>query len=241
MTINIDWTSPHDTCGPAGQIPALLAAAEQAGTDENEVWEELWTRLYLQGTVYSASYAALPALARMSRQHAPSGYVAALHLAAAIIAATDGPEDSGTVRRRYATELADLHAVAAANLQHARDDTEFVYGLQALMASENGGVWQRTLSWLANGELELDCPNCTGHLLVRLDGPEIMVESFGDGSLAATAVTPVEPASTTVEGRLLALARANDRPGVAATLPYLFGVADCPRCRASFEIPLALV
>jgi hypothetical protein len=236
-----DWASLHDAYGSAEAVPVLLAAADEMGPGEDEAWDELYGRLCHQGTVYSASYAALPTLAKMSRRHAPSGRVFALHLAAGIIASTDGPEDSASVRQRYEHELADLRTVAAANLQHASDDADFVYGLQALMAFEDGGVWQRNLQLLPDGELELDCPSCDEHLLVELDSMDALVESFADGSLAATVLTPVEPAAATVEGRLIALARVHNRPAVADQLPYLFGAAICPRCHGSFEVPEALV
>jgi hypothetical protein len=189
--------------------------------------------------VYSASYAALPALAQMSAQHDPSGYVAALHLAAAIIASNDGPEDTVAVRQRYEHEVADLRAVASRNLQHARDDTEFVYGLQALMAFEDGGVWQRTLDYLADGEASLECPSCGEDLLLSLDDPTPLVSSFSDASLTPTAATPREPSAPTVEGCLLSLAQANDRTAIAAKLPYLFADSTCPNCHASFEVPQA--
>src|SRR5262249_15331167 len=128
-----DWASLDDADGSAEDVPALLAAADTADADADGPWGELWSRLCNQGTVFSASYAALPALARRSRRQAPSGHVHALHLAAAIIASKDGPEDPAAVRRRHADALAELRAVAEANLPHARDDTEFAYGLQALM------------------------------------------------------------------------------------------------------------
>ncbi len=35
-----------------------------------------------------------------------------------------------------------------------------LYGLQVLMAFEDGGVWQRTLYCLANGEASLESPSC---------------------------------------------------------------------------------
>ena len=235
-----DWASLQDGYGSAEHVTALLAAANDAGTDQGGVWDDLWGRLCHQGTVHSASYAALPALTKMSLQHAASGYVAALHLAAAIIASNDGPGDSASVRQRYENEIAELRTVAARNLQHAKDDIEFVYGLQALMAFEDGGVWQRNLQCIADGELELDCPSCGEHLLLGLDGPEFRVESFSDASLAPTAVTPGVPPGATVEGRLLALAHANDRPAVANKLPYLFGGTTCPRCHVSFRVPQAL-
>lgn len=235
-----DWASLQDAYGTAELVPELLAAAERTGSETGDPWNDLWGRLCHQGTVYSASYAALPALTRMSLQRAPSGYMAALHLAATIIATNDGPGDRASVRQRYENEIASLSTVAARNLLYAKDDADFIYGLQALMAFEDGGVWQRELHCLAAGELEIDCPSCDEHLLLGLDGPESSTESFGDGSLAPEAVRPARPAAETVEGRLLALAKSHHRSAVADALPYLFGGASCPRCHVWFEIPLAL-
>ena len=232
-----DWASLRDAYGSAEDVLALLVAAEEAGPNEEGPWDELWSRLCHQGTVYSASYAALPALAKMGRQRDPGGYAAALYLAAAMIASIDGPEDSASVRLRYESEVAGLRAVAALNLQDAKDDPDFVYGLQALMAFEDGGAWQRRLHCLADGELELDCPSCAEHLLVDLDGQDYRAQSFADDSLGATTVTPVEPPAATAEGRLLAVARASGRFSVANKMPYLFGTATCPRCHASFGYP----
>lgn len=235
-----DWSSLRGIYGSAEQVPALLAAAASAEAETGDAWSDLWTHLYHQGTVCSASYAALPSLAWMSRRREPRGYMAALHLAAVIVASTDGPEDPAVVRERYERELADLHVVAVRNLPYATSDTEFVYALEALMAFEDGGVWQRNLFWLANDEAEIDCPYCDEHLLLNLEGPDYSTASFASDSSAPTAVVPVEHSSVTVEGRLLTLARANDRPAVADRLRYLFGRAICPHCREAFHVPQAL-
>jgi hypothetical protein len=236
-----DWASLRDAYGSAEQVPALLAAAEQAGTSDGSAWDDLWGRLCHQGTVYSASYAALPALATMCLRHTAGGYSPALYLTAAVIASTDGPEDPASVRRRYAREIADLRPVATAYVRHAADDTDFIYRLEVLMAFEDAGVWQRNLHHLANGELSAPCPSCDEDLLVDFDGSPVTVASFADGSRAGTAVAPAEPAAGTVEDRLLTLARVNDRPAIADTLPYLFGAAICPCCHVPFLVRQALV
>ena len=102
-------------------------------------------------------------------------------------------------------------------------------------------MWQRNLYCLADGEAELECPSCGEDLLLNLDSPKFCVHSFADAALPPTVVTPVEPSAGTVEGRLLALAHANDGTGVAVRLLFLFGSATCPRCHTTFEIPKALV
>lgn len=53
-----EWASLRDAYGSAELVPALLAAIEEAGTDDGDLWVGLWSRLCDQGTVYSASYAA---------------------------------------------------------------------------------------------------------------------------------------------------------------------------------------
>jgi hypothetical protein len=235
-----DWARLHHAYGAAEDVPALLAEAEATREEEGRVWDDLWSRLCHQGTVYSASYAALPALSAMTAQHAPAGYVPSLHLAAAIIASNDGPEDPSAVRRRYEGELSVLRDVAERNLARAVGEVEFVYGLQALMAFENGGVWQRHLESLADGELSLECPSCGNYLLMPLDGPEFNLACFDDASVTPTLVIPNEPADSNEAARMLTLTRAHGRDDVAVRLRYLLGRAACPSCGTAFEIADAL-
>jgi hypothetical protein len=46
------WRSLRDAYGTAGPVEALL---ERSDTDDRAVWDELWSRLCHQGTVYTAS------------------------------------------------------------------------------------------------------------------------------------------------------------------------------------------
>ena len=234
------WGSLRDVYGSAEQVPSLLAAAEASGAQNSGVWDELWGRLCHQGTVAEASYAALPVLAAMSERHEAAGYVPAVHLAACIIASTDGPEPSAAIRQRYEDAVSGLRAVAERNLRHAADDTDFVYGLQALMAFENGGVWQRNLHFLANGEAEFACPSCAEQLLLDLDARPFAVRSFVDASLEPTAVAPADTPPQACERRMLALAHDEGRPEVAKGLKVLFGTATCPNCGTTFPIATAL-
>ncbi len=49
--------------------PRPLLAKIEAGGDTEAVWHELWGELYHQGDVGDASYAAVPHLVRIHRQH----------------------------------------------------------------------------------------------------------------------------------------------------------------------------
>lgn len=236
-----DWALLGDAYGSAREIPDLLAQAKAEGNDDGEVWQELWGRLCHQGTVASASYAAIPELAQMAARRAPAGYAAPLHLAAAIIASHDGPEAPTMVRERYPIELARLRDLAERNLSYADGDAEFVYGLQALMAFEDGGVWQRHLEAVADGEITMECPGCHDFLVMNLEGSEFNMASFADASVGSTPVAPVEPSVDSPAQRIIALSRRHGLDGVAATVPYLLGHVVCPSCRDRFDLPDALV
>lgn len=235
------WGDLCDAYGSAEHVPVLLAAADGASASNSAVWGELWGRLCHQGTVSTASYAALPALVDLSRRHGPAGYVPALHLAADIIASTDGPEPPAAVRRRYAAAIATLGTIAARNLDHAADDFELVYGLQALAAFDDVGVWQRNLHVLADGEAQLDCPACGEALLLDLADPPYLVRSFTDQDRPPVAVVATEPLSGTAEHGLLQRVRAASRASLAERLTTLFGVTECPHCRISYVVADALV
>lgn len=236
----IEWAALEHAYGTSVDVPALLAAAENSGEESGPAWNELWSRLCHQGTVYTASYAALPILSEMAQRRAPAGYIASLDLAAAIVASTDGPADSVVVRDENAGVIARLRDLAAANLSLADGDVEFVYALQALMAFEDGGVWQRQLTHVADGELPFDCPRCGEFLVLRLDESEPTLANDSDASATPTHVLPADPDKEAVVARMIALCEVGGHPEVASHIQYACGRATCPSCALAFEIPDAL-
>lgn len=236
----IDWVGLRHAYGTAEDMPGLLAAAESSGTDFGPAWNEVWSRLCHQGTVYTASYASLPLLGEIAERHAPAGYVAALDLASAIVASTDGPRDSADVRAECAASLQRLHELAQRNLPLAHDDTEFVYGLQAVLAFEDGGVWQRNLNYVADDELPIECPYCNEFLVLVLSGQEYVLANYSDGSVAHTVVSPVEPSTGSTEERILSTTRSLGRKATADKLRHAFGTLICPNCHECFRASDAL-
>jgi hypothetical protein len=175
-----DWALLQDAYGSARDVPDLLAVVAAGRGDEQGVWDDLWGRMCHQGTVYSASYAALPSLTAIAAGWAPAGYVEPLHVAASIIASNDGPEDVAAVRRRYPAELSALRDMAEGNLALADGFVELVYALQALMAFEGVPVWRQHLHGLADEELTLDCPACGVYLYLRLIDSEFTANCDDD-------------------------------------------------------------
>ena len=65
----VDWSILDDVGGSAEQIPELLAQLETS--HDPEILSILWDRLYHQGSVFSASFAALPDLIIIAEQWHP--------------------------------------------------------------------------------------------------------------------------------------------------------------------------
>jgi hypothetical protein len=233
-----NWTSLRDAYGAAGPVEALL---ERADSDDRAVWDELWSRLCHQGTVQTASYAALPRLAELAARQDPSGYVEPLYLATCIVASTDGPEEPAAVRAWYADTIRALHEVAEGLVPFAADDTDFIYRVQAVLATESDSVWATRLYALANEELEFACPDCDEQLLMGLETSPALVKQFDDASAGETTVAPADPGRLTgSEARVYDLATTHRRPRVADQLLDLFGLFQCPACHLTSRTAKAL-
>lgn len=235
-----DWSSLRDAYGPATEIPRLLSEAAGVRAVDAPVWDELWGRLCHQGTVASASYAALPALTAMAEGYPPSSYVPPLFLAAGIIASNDPPDGVQDARRRYRGEISVLRDIAERNLSASGQFRDFVYSLQTLAAFENLGVWQRELDSLSDEELQLGCTDCGEHLYLNLE-PTRFTAATDDVSRPATRITRARETDLTgLHARLVSLARRHGQDAVVIGLLHLFGKVECPSCRAVFWIERAL-
>lgn len=229
-----DWAALRDAYGSAEQVPALLMAAEESG-DFGDAWDDLWSHLCHQGTVYSASYAVIPLLADLCSRLPVRGYRSGLQLAGSILASTDGPSSHAQVRATYAEAISQMRDIAEAALPLAADDAEFIYALETLAAFEDLGVWQRTLNYLADGEAPLTCGECAEELLLQLDGAPPQVATW-NAAHGTRDVMATEPPAGTPEARLMFLAQMHERTAVAEGLRFYFGASTCPACGGQLQI-----
>lgn len=237
-----DWSQLTHAYGPADDIPALL---DQLASDPtSERWTDLWSALCHQGSVYSASFAALPWLTRIAGSEDQGQAVSALTLAGAIMAGADQPQEAAGVRARYADELAVLLSLANKQLRTADDADEYVYLLEAVLSFEGVDGWSEDLAWgLTNEEYQIACPGCEVDLFIAL-GERGYFSTSGDYALSDDVPTeplrpadPTDPAGLTGIGRRLHdTALADNQQGVAKALTYVFGDATCPDCAEDFSV-----
>ncbi|MET7476073.1 hypothetical protein ABZT17_17120 [Streptomyces sp. NPDC005648] len=231
----IDWAELSHAYGSAGDIPGLFARL--GGPEDEQVWSALWSALCHQGSVYEASWAAMPVLADIALGRAPGEPLQAVLMAGLITT------DADDVRRaRHAREIDALLEVARALLT-TPEAGDFVYLQMAVLAFEEAGVWARALEGVADEEYELECPECGQGLYVAFGSYGTFTSAGDYVGPRATApeargkVIPTPPERLTgIGARLHGEAVAVGRDEVALALTHVFGEAHCPSCDAGFRV-----
>ena len=216
-----DWSALETAYGTAEGVPGLLAAAATGG---DAAWNDVWSHLCHQGTVYTASFAALPELARLAEEAPPASFSQPLYLAAMIVASDDRSDEAEDVdvRRDYAAELSRMSALAERNLALATDLQDVAYAAHCVAALEGIPVWADELDRLGNGETDVECPSCDEGFVADLDE-----------------ATPVDPSELDEGSARVHRLLAGHSDAAAAFLRFA-GTVACPRCGTRFSVPAAL-
>ncbi|MEV0738837.1 hypothetical protein AB0I51_23500 [Streptomyces sp. NPDC050549] len=235
----IDWSALTHAHGSAEDIPGLFARL--GGSEDEAVWQELWDSLCHQGSVYEASWAAMPVLTDIALERAPGGPIQAVTMAGLI--ATDPDEEC---QRRYAHELDQLLDVARRlRADPTQDAHTFVYLQMAVLAFEGGGVWAEALEGVNSEEYDLECPECEEGLYVAFGsygffasaGDYVFATGKEENTEGRTELIPAAPdALDGIGARLHGEAVESGQTEVATALTYVFGKANCPSCEAGFTV-----
>ncbi|TXS37227.1 hypothetical protein [Streptomyces sp. OR43] len=241
-----DWSRLNHAYGTAQDIPGLLDAMSPDPQDAG--WGALWSRLCHQGTVYSAGYAALPALAAMARQWSAAERSAPLCLAGAIVASVDRPdngEDPYLSRSAATAELRGLTEEALRDPGLTGDPLNYVQLLGTLLSFEGVEVWGEQIDGLNGGEYELPCPACEAENFVVFGehGCFSTMDAMYMERAPATRfpLRPMDPSLMDgLAGRLYARMIKDGHPDLAHKLTYVFGRAQCADCGVSFSVEEAV-
>lgn len=236
----IDWSELTHAYGSAEDIPGLFARL--GGSEDDAVWQELWGSLCHQGSVYDASWAAMPVLVDIALERAPGGPIQAVTMAGLIT--TDPDEDC---HKRYASEIGQLLDVARRlRADPTQDAHTFVYLQMAVLAFEGGGeVWAEALEGVNSEEYDLECPECEEGLYVAFGSYGVFTSAgdyvTGTGKEADTEgrtelIPAVPDALDGIGARLHGEAVEFGQTEVATALTYVFGKASCPSCEAVFTV-----
>lgn len=188
-----NWSTLNDAYGAATDIPALID--DWVSTQSEAKSLELWGNLCHQGSVYPASFAAIPLLHQALPNLAPIARRNALILIGAIFASVDRRGGAAPDEPVLAL-IPALGKVAESSLSDADvDEAEFPYLLQACAAFRGERLWGRILDHLATEEFIGVCSECNGALFLAM-GSEGYFASADDYARGPTAKRiPILPAS----------------------------------------------
>lgn len=158
------WNSLRHAYGPAGDVPGMLRALARhpAKPGSSVTWTAIWSALCHQGTVYEATYAAVPHLVAIAASLPPTERKEILSFVGAVAA-------SNARKHAVPAELvSDFHRAQDEALSQLRallplgvaDWHEALYLLRAVVALEGRPMAAAVLECLADGELIPTCPSC---------------------------------------------------------------------------------
>jgi hypothetical protein len=237
-----DWSALRHAYGSASDVPGLLA--QLAPDPKSNVWHDLWSCLCHQGTVYSASFAALPILLETAKGWKPQERTMVIILAASIISSQESgpreldPQGLGELVKPEFLQLC-MESLTYAELP----DVEFIYLLQSQLALEGDRIWGRKLDHLADGEFPGECPRCHSELYLVI-GKDGFFASTGDwirnANIPRTEIKANEGTLPPIGERLRAYADAASKHELARWFRYLFGTGTCPSCESTFAVSDAI-
>ena len=253
------WQSLSHAYGDATDVPKMLSALQHTSAREPKAaWDEIWSSLCHQGTVYTATYAAVPHLVELASRATASDPTRAdcLVFVGAVAMSTDAAPIPDDLRADYASALtrAEPLVLAALEAQPTRAET-VVYLLQTLSALHGCTRTADLLEGFVDGEFIICCP-------AEACGAEIYV-SIADGTMYATTEDPategvgvrteisprprvpgVEAGPWSDDAVLPLLTDLASRAGhsdLAATLALWDGTILCLKCREPFVLRSALL
>ncbi len=214
-----DWSKLIDVGGSAEYLPELLEELESSR--DPEIIEELWDRLCHQGSVYSASFAALPGLIKIAEQWYPSGEcLQIIWLAIAILTGEDGdnmcrPHDPSEEeeqqvwtttsdrinvdspnRNLYQTEIDALLRLTEACLQQSNlSNNNFVDILSSIAALKGYPQWGEALEYFSRSSYGWggNCDSCDQWINIYTTDNSTIAEVTKDNF--PTLQTFIDPAS----------------------------------------------
>jgi hypothetical protein len=229
---SIRWAALRHAYRPAVDTPQLLRKLESRDKD---ALKELYSSIFHQSTVYTASYAAVPHLVRIAASAGPAWAAEILILAGGIHAWRDlsqlAPQEAD-ILAWYEAAIPSALSLALRLLDVRMAKSKAIYLLQSAAAFAGHTVSGRFLDGFVDGEFTLACPGCEADLSIRPDRNGLKVEDGDRVRTGPAAGTGLETEYRWVKEQS---ARSSVRP-LARSIDALFGTVTCPSCDAEFPL-----
>jgi hypothetical protein len=235
------WSQLRDAFGDGTRVPHLIAMLAAGNPD---AIADLYASIYHQGSVYSASFAAVPHLVDIARrERSPSFRAEILVLVGSIATARHDPVDIPPEDVRTDCDVAVRAALPLVlpALKHSLEPTSAVYLLEVAAGLAGFTTLGRVLHGFIDEEFCITCPTCDLELYIW--PTEAALETAAEDPVRhpRTPRTPIVPGPPPgsphgVAYQWLLTEGGAALPAIQQHLRYLFGSGTCPSCKAAFSL-----
>jgi hypothetical protein len=228
------WHELDHAYGPADNVPALLLALERG---EQELWDELVPSLCHQGSVYTASYAAVPHIVRIGAEESLGDQIMFWCFVGAVADSRDAAPLPDDLRAAYEEALVRAEELTLACIVPGLDEATGLELLIALAGMRRLPAITEALRCLRDETISTTCPRCGSNMRVSTaDVPFVveedeMVLALGTSG-EMTAPRPPHPELH----RLARLARSAGLVDLEHRVDALAKGARCPACQLEFSL-----
>ena len=235
----MDWDKLEHAYGPAGDVPALLEKLTPNETDS--VWDDLWSRICHQGTVYNSSYPTLPYLDAVAKEWSIEGKISPIFLASRIVSSSDAPDNKDKLLAPYMDSVESLKKLTKELLkQKGLSQSDYVYLLQSALSFEDESILGDRLEDINSGEFPGYCPHCDEYLYILIGEYGFYVSSedwINKSSIEKQEIISCSEDKLPTLGRwLVENARDSNQEMLSQWFPYIFGKSICPKCSSGIDI-----
>jgi hypothetical protein len=235
------WAELDHAYGDADDLPTLLPRLREVDED---VLNMVFGSICHQGSVYSASFAAVPHLVHAALAQQDAEFRAQiLILVGSVRASTDYRGDTRPapdILEAYEQVLPEALRSGETTLREPLDKDTAIYLLEAAAALKGFDGPGRVLSGFSGREFAPTCPGCERQLYAWPEAHCLSVTSEDPVSQPGAKRTVTRPGprpgNEAPFAWLMQLAQTAGLAEVASLLPHLFGDAVCPECGTTFGL-----
>ena len=233
------WNQLSHAYGPATDVPDQLRALERGddrddATDRDELF---WSALCHQGTVYTATYAAVPHVVAIGAQRPWTEQFHFWMFVGKVAESRDAAPVPTDLLDAFEAAVRRASELAPAGFVRSLDESDATWLAVAVAGLRRQYAIAYAVEGLCDEELSPVCPQCKTDLHITVTEPPFVVNDEdpvrGDGGKTSL-VTSLKPRTEIRE--LAELARAADLEDLAARILALDGRATCPSCGHAFDI-----
>jgi hypothetical protein len=216
---------------------------------DDDLWGDLWGSICHQGTVYTATYAAVPHLVDMLQTASEAEELDFIVFLGTVAASLDRPPIPKHLEPEYTNALQVTAEIARGLiLSRSWEKGDYIYLLQAVAGLHGCQVPGQQLENLQNEQYETYCLNCNQFLVVSVreagfftSASDQFYKPLSDEVEVKPRIAIDEPWDGTIDCAdnfrwLYGISCVTGHTDVAFWLRCLYGETTCPICNGTFNL-----